>query len=133
MYRDKAAVYGRTQIQTMTPEKLVLMLYQGEIKFLILASEAIGKNDIEAAHENLIKAQNILTELRANLDFTAGGEIAENLDALYGFMVEELVKANAGKEPEKVTAVLALAADLEEAWKTMLLNGNVLKKNAVNT
>lgn len=67
-YNKAAMQYQRNAIQTASPAKLTLMLYDGAIKFANMAIEAIDKGDIEKANNNIIKVQNIIVEFRSTLD-----------------------------------------------------------------
>ena len=87
-------VYKENSITTQSKGRLIVMLYEGAIKFMKLAIENIEQKDYEAKNNYLIRAQNIITELNAVLDVEAGGEIAENLRKLYVFMLNHLRKAD---------------------------------------
>ena len=71
--------YKEMSILSAKPEQLILMLYDGALRFLRQAIKSLENNDIETAHHNFIRTQNILTELIASLNFDKGGEIALNL------------------------------------------------------
>lgn len=89
--------YKTTQISTATPGQLVVMLYDGAIKFCKMAKLGIEQKNIETANNNLIKVQNIIQELKISLDMKAGGELSETLDALYEYMLRRLIEANMKK------------------------------------
>lgn len=72
-YNKAAMQYQRNAIQTASPAKLTLMLYDGAIKFANMAIEAIDKGDIEKANNNIIKVQNIIVEFRSTLDMKYPG------------------------------------------------------------
>lgn len=123
--------YKEVQVKTANNGKLVLMLYQGIIKFLRLAKKHIGDANMAGANENLIKAQNIINELSANLDREKGGEIAQNLYNLYQFMNRNLIQANIKKEIEPIEIVEEMMIELLETWK-QIVNGKQVKKIAEN-
>ena len=83
--------YLKNQIETSSPEQILILLYDGAIKFLNQAKIGIQNKDIELTHNNLIKAQNIISELRDTLDMEIGGELANNLYALYNYFNRRLV------------------------------------------
>lgn len=112
--------YLKQEIEGATKGKLVLLLYDGAIKFLRVAKRAIEKKDIQESHNNIIKAENILFELMSTLDMDAGGDIATNLLRLYDFMIWQLIDANKTKDAEKVESVIKLMSDLRDAWKTIV-------------
>lgn len=110
--------YGKfmeTQIATTPPEKLVLMCYDGIIRFCNRAIECIHHRDIQGAHDNIIRAQAIVDELRASLSMGAG-EIARNLDRLYDFAAAHLLEANIRKDAGKLREVIEIVSPLREAW-----------------
>ena len=108
--------YKNTQIETANQEKLLIMMYNGAIKFSKQAKEAINKNDYEAVNNSLVRTQAILLELQATLDHQKGGEIAENLDALYDYMKRRLTDANVDKEKEPIDEVIDMLNELKETW-----------------
>jgi flagellar protein FliS len=91
------------------------MLYDGAIKFLNLANDAISKKDISASNNNIIKAQNIITELMVSLNMEVG-EIAKNLYSLYDYMNRRLIQANIKKDPQIVNEVKGMLVELRETW-----------------
>ena len=115
------AEYKRTQVETASPERLILMLYDGAIKFLVQAKLKMAGNKkdpktIEEINKSLIKGQNIIYELIKSLDMEQGGDIAANLFSLYEFMLNQLVIANIEKNPEPVTQVISMIKDLRATW-----------------
>src|SRR6056297_1637228 len=106
MYNTSNAykAYETNNVTTASPKKLLIMLYDGAIRFCRLAELAIRENNIEKKNEHLKRAQDILTELAATLNFEAG-ETAHQLSALYAFMTRELVDANIHMDAEKVQGV----------------------------
>lgn len=119
-----AKSYQSVAVTTATPGHLVLMLFDGALRFLSTALHGFQKEGIaernEQIHNNLIKTQNILLELRASLDMGVGGEFAKTMYGLYGFMLEQLQKANLAKEPEPITTVERLLGDIRNSWAQML-------------
>ena len=112
--------YQSMQILSAKPEKLILMLYDGAIRFLQLSIKGMENNNIEQAHNNIIKTQNILIELMASLNFKAGGELAINLFRIYEFMHYTLVQANVKKNPEPVRRILSQIKKLRNSWAQAL-------------
>jgi len=119
--------YKNTQIETANQEKLLIMMYNGAIKFSKQAKEAINRNDYEAVNNSLVRTQAILLELQATLDHQKGGEIAENLDALYDYMKRKLTDANVDKEKEPIDEVIDMLNELKETW--IEASKKVKKKN----
>ncbi|RCW47708.1 MULTISPECIES: flagellar export chaperone FliS [unclassified Halanaerobium] len=129
--RNAEQQYKQMQIKTAGPGKLLLMLYQGSIKFMKVAVKEIEMNNIEAAHENIIKAQNIILELKGTLNKEQGGEIAKNLERLYNFIYQELLRANLRKEKEHIENVIPLVEELFESYQEIVSRKNP-KKLKVN-
>ncbi|MGM0445233.1 MAG: flagellar export chaperone FliS [Bacillota bacterium] len=116
--------YKKVQVKTANNKKLLIMLYQGCIKFLRIAKKSIQEEDMENANEYLKKSQAIIDELRYTLDMEKGGEIAENLYQLYSFMYSELISANINKEIEPIENVESLMMELLETWNEVINNPN---------
>lgn len=108
--------YRRTQVDTASPAKLVVMLYDGAVRFLRQAETAMQRGDREAQNHNLVRAQRIIAELASSIDMDAGGELAINLLAIYQFMNEKLVLANLQDDIETVQRVREMMESLREAW-----------------
>lgn len=117
MRRNVSDIYKQNQVNSSSPKELVVMLYEGCIKFLRLAELGIEENRMDLVNTNIIKAQNIIQELRVTLNTDAGGEVSEQLANLYDFFLEELIQANIHKDSEKIIYVREQMADLLEAWK----------------
>jgi flagellar protein FliS len=110
-------VYRQTQTQTAAPGELVVMLYQGAIRFVGAGIEAIENKDVPTAHNSLLKAQAIVSELTETLDLERGGDIARNLANIYDYVNRRLVEANLAKNPQPAREVQALLRDLLPAWQ----------------
>ena len=108
--------YETNSITTASPKGLIMMLYDGAIKFCRLAEMAIDENNIERRNYNLKKAQDILIELRVTLNHDAG-ELAKNLEILYEFMYNQLVQANTKNDQLQVVEVRTMMTELKDAWK----------------
>jgi len=109
-----------TDIMGADPHKLVAMLYDGALLAIGRAKSGIQYKDIEAKGEAISKAIAIIGEgLQAGLDINAGGEIARNLSALYGYMVKCLVTANATNDVAILDEITRLLSELQEAWNAI--------------
>jgi len=113
---DPLGQYKRTEIETAPPLKLLLMLYDAAIARCESGADAIRGGKPEAAHRELIKAQDILTELMVSLDPGAGGAPVRELFALYEYMHRLLVRANVHKETAPVEEAARILSDLRGAW-----------------
>lgn len=108
--------YLKQEVEGATKGKLVLLLYDGAIRFMRLAMIAIDEENIQEAHNNIMRTQNIIYELMSSLNMDVG-EISQNLLNLYDFMVWSLIEANRTKDKTKVESVVTIMSDLREAWK----------------
>lgn len=113
---QNAAKYRQTQAETASPTQLVVMLYDGAIRFLCQAREKMGPDDLEARHTLLLKSQKIIAELMSSLDMKQGGEVAANLQRLYGYMLQQLVEANLRDDPKPIEQVITMLRELRASW-----------------
>lgn len=120
--------YQKTAVESAGREKLLLMLYEGAIKFVKKAIIATENNDTKGRCENAGRAYDIILELTNTLDFKVGGEVAENLEQLYMFMTEELTRANITGKVEHLQNVLKILETLHEGWMQAV---EALKKKEV--
>lgn len=111
--------YKKNQIYTASNENLVLMLYDGARKILNRAIKSLQEGDIQETNNNLLRAQNIVSELMAGINFEAG-EIAEQLYAIYEYMHYRLVQANIKKNSKDCEEVLIMIEDLRAVWVQIL-------------
>jgi flagellar protein FliS len=95
------------------------MLYRGGLRFAAAGAEAIEARDLEAAHNNLIRAQAIVSELMESLNLEQGGEIAHRLLSIYEYLNRRLVEANLRKDPAPAREVEKLLRELLPAWEAV--------------
>ena len=114
--------YQKTQVTTASREKVLLMLYEGAIRFTKQAQAALKQKKIAEKGKFISKATAILSELMATLDFKAGGQLAVDLENLYVFMIDKLIEGNIKNDPECLVAVENLLRTLYEAWKDVIEN-----------
>lgn len=115
-YANAQNVYRNNQVTTAPKKKLLIMLYDGAIRNLKIAEQAIEDKDIQLSNTNIIKAQNIVMEFMHTLDYEAGGEIANNLYQLYDYMYLRLVRANIDKDLDGVKEVRKYLQELRDSW-----------------
>lgn len=92
--------YKKTEINTANQGKLIVMLYDGAIKFLNIALENMSIETYDIVNNNIVKAQDIITELLLSLNMKEGGEIAGNLFNLYMYFKKKLLEANVQKDKD---------------------------------
>jgi flagellar secretion chaperone FliS len=121
---NKYQAYQSGAVFTASPAQLVLMLFEGTIKFLNIALEGFKREDpLEfnlTIHQNIQKAQAIIRELRACLDPEKGREFADRMTALYDYFDRRLQEANLKKVREPVEEVNRHLEVLRDAWKEMM-------------
>lgn len=113
------AAYQETSVTTQSKGRLIVLLYDGAIKFMKLAIKELEAGNYEAKGQYITRAQNIINELNAVLDTDAGGEIAANLRKLYSFMNTHLSEANTKRDPQIIREVITLAEELNQSWKAI--------------
>ncbi len=111
--------YQQNQVEGQPQEKLVLMLYEGAVRFLNLSLQALEKKDMEKAHHNILKAESIILELWSTLNMEAG-ELALNFSALYEYMNRRLIEGNVQKDKGPLLEVRGMLQELKDAWKEAL-------------
>ena len=111
--------YQDNAVTTQSRGRLIVLLYEGAIKFMKLAVREIEANNYEAKGRYINKAQDIINELNAVLDMDAGGEIASNLRRLYMFMARRLSEANIKRDPQMIREVISLMEELGQSWKAI--------------
>ncbi len=107
--------YQKMQLQTSSPEKLVLILYDEAIKCLHQAKIKIEEKNIEESNRLLIKTQKIILELMCSLKLDIG-EISKRLHSLYDYMYRRLIQANLEKNSHIVEEIILLLKPLKDAW-----------------
>ncbi len=116
--------YQQTQVGTASPEKLLLMLYNGALKFIKGAREAILAKEIEKANHQIVRVQDIIYELMASLDFDKG-EVADGLYKLYDYMNSRLIEANIKKDDKILIEVEGMVKELRNAWQEAMLSSKL--------
>lgn len=110
--------YQKQKIMTATPAELTLMLYEGAIKFINVAVMAIEKKDIMKAHDNIMKAQRIIEEFRATLNFKY--PVAKDFDTVYEYILNRLIQANMKKDKEILEECLVHLRGMRDTWKEVM-------------
>jgi flagellar protein FliS len=121
MYQQPCDAYRRTQVETATPERLVLMLYDGAVRFAGEAVTALKAGQMQRAHAALLRTQAIIEELAGALDFDVG-PIAGRLYGLYQYMLRRLEHANLKKDAAAAGEVAEMLRSLGDAWRQAAAN-----------
>ena len=112
------AAYQNSKIMTASPAELILMLYDGAIKFSNIAVAAIENKDIEKAHNNIIKTERIILEFRASLD--PKYPVSKDFDVVYEYLIRRLHEANIKKDAEIMEEVLKHLRTMRDTWKEVM-------------
>lgn len=108
--------YKTNAVQTASKEKLLLMLYEGAIRFMKQAIAAIDRKDIADRGMNIGRAFDIVNELNNTLNHEVGGEVAANLEQLYIFVNDQLTKSNATGQKKPLEDALKVFETLYSGW-----------------
>ena len=111
--------YQQTTICSQSPERLIVMLYEGALRFLESARSAAGDGDLPAMGRHVGRAQMIVLELQCSLDRESGGNVAANLDSLYGFILRELTALRLDADVQHITDIRRVLLPLLAAWRSI--------------
>ena len=125
MNQGRMSEYQRNAILTATPAELTLMLYEGAIKFCNIAKMAIERNDVPKAHDNIKRAQDIITEFRVTLDRKY--PVWEDFERVYDYIYRKLVDANMHKSMEDLEEALKYIREMRDTWKEVMRLAKVQK------
>ena len=110
--------YKQNAVNTSSPGDLTLMLYNGCLKFIILAKRAIEDKNIEKRNENLGKAQNIINELMITLNLEI--DISKNMLQMYDYIYRRLVEANTKNDINILNEVEGYVIEFRDTWKEVI-------------
>ena len=122
MQNNPYRAYQKTQVTTAKPEKILLMLYEGAIKFNKLSIVKMKEKNIAEKGKNISKTLAIISELMNTLDHEKGGQLAADLENLYMFMMDKLIEANMHNRVEELEVVERLLITLHTAWQDVVNN-----------
>ncbi|MBW5409535.1 flagellar export chaperone FliS [Brachyspira hampsonii] len=109
--------YKKVDVSTASQNRLIVMLYDGAIKFLETACASMDKkHGTEEAHNNIVKAQEIIYELLSSLNYEAG-DIAHRLASIYTYMNQKLTEGNISKTKPPLLEVIRYLKELKTAWE----------------
>ena len=119
---NAAQLYQQNSINTASPAKLTLMLYDGAIKFCNIGLEGIEEKNIQKAHDNIMKAEKIIMQLRTSLDMKY--PVAEDFDRVYDYIYRRLVEANMKKDAEVLKEATEHIKTMRDTWKEVMRLNN---------
>lgn len=112
------AAYANSKIMTATPAELTLMLYDGAIKFCNIAIAGVEEKNIEKAHNNIVKVENIILEFQSTLNTSY--PVAEEFSSVYSYLRRRLMEANFKKDKEILEEVLKHLRTMRDTWKEVM-------------
>lgn len=110
--------YNRSKILTASPAELTLMLYEGAIKFCNIAIDALEKKDIQKAHTNIVKVENIIDYLRQTLDMKY--PVAQDFERMYVYLGDRLIEGNLKKDQEIMEEINMHLRSIRDTWKEVM-------------
>lgn len=110
------AQYRSSQAQTASPARVVVQFYDGALKFIRLGAQALSERDYATKGRHLLRAHEIVSELRANLDPTRAPELCEELDRLYVYVLERITAANMKADAKELAPAVKVLEELRSAW-----------------
>lgn len=110
--------YKRADVETASQGKLIVMMFNGAIQRAEEAKRQLEKDNKELVHNNLIRAQDIISELRGSLNMQTG-EIADNLDRIYEYFQHLLIRANIRKNSEPIDECIELMVRIRDTWREL--------------
>jgi len=122
--------YRQTQLTTVDKGRLIVLLYEGAIKFLREAVEAQKTGDIPAKSNFINRALDIISELSQSLNMNDGGDIAQNLRRIYQFWTDHLLRAKVVRDSRAMEDVIAMMSSLIEAWQVVCSDAEAAKITA---
>jgi flagellar protein FliS len=114
--------YRKTEVQSRTPLELVVMLYDGALRFIGVAKDAIARGDIRGRSEAISRALAIVSELQSTLDVERGGDMAASLDDMYRYVTQRLVQSTIKNDTEPLEEVKRLLETLRDGWQQIAVN-----------
>lgn len=116
---NNIAQYQKVQVLTADRVRLIIMLYEGVVRFNKCAQKAIKEGDVQARNNSINRSLDILGELTSSLNMEQGGEVAKNLSRLYDFSVQQLMLANMKNESAPIEAVTKVINELKSGWEAI--------------
>lgn len=116
-YSQQLETYKANQFYTADRGTLLLMLYQGAMDFLKRAKAHLEQGQIAEKGMCISKAHAVIAELLSTLDYEVGGDLAHSLEALYRFMMDQLLEAHLGNKIKPIDDVLSILSTLKDGWE----------------
>ena len=127
--------YRQNEVATSSQGKLIVMMYEGALKFVALAIDGIDNQDLSKKGLYINKTHDIINELSCALDMKKGGDVAQKLESLYQYILHQLTLANIKSDRKALESIVNVITPLMEAWKELLdkSNNNETNNNHQNS
>jgi flagellar protein FliS len=109
--------YKRHQVTTTDSATALLLLYQGTIDSLNRAQASMAAGDMADKGREILRANDIINQFLLSLDYDSGGDLINNLEALYLYMLEQILLANVKNDPAPLAVVVSLLSTLKSGWE----------------
>ena len=116
--KNPYAAYANNKVMTASKGELTLMLYEGAIKFCNMAVIAIDEKNMEKAHNNIVKVENIIEEFQATLNYKY--PVSKDFNKVYQYLYSRLTEANMHKDKEILEEVLDHLRTMRDTWKEVM-------------
>lgn len=113
----KLQAYQRNQLTTTDSGTVLLMLYQGAIDSVNRARQSMEQGDMAEKGKHILRANDIVSQFMASLDYDIGGELAQNLEGLYRYILDQMLLANVKNDPKPLEVVGNLLITLKQGWE----------------
>ena len=117
MRKLQLQAYKRNQVTTTDSATALLLLYQGTIDSLNRAQASMAAGDMAVKGREILRANDIINQFLLSLDYDIGSELVSNLEALYLYMLEQILLANAKNDPAPLIVVVSLLSTLKAGWE----------------
>jgi flagellar protein FliS len=114
-------LYKQNQIATADPGKILLLLYEGVIDALKRATQHLAAGNMAEKGICILQAHDIITQFVVSLDYEIGGELAYNLETLYRYMLDQMLRANVKNDPGPLGEVISLLSTLKDGWESAVV------------
>jgi flagellar protein FliS len=114
---NRSALYKETSVVTASPTKLVVMLYEGAIRFMTRAAKDIRERDLVSKSESTSRALAIVQHLRLTLDIDKGQQVARELDSLYAYVISKILEGSIKLDALAIDEAIKVLSNLLPAWE----------------
>ncbi len=117
LYSNRSNVYQEVAVQTSSPARLVVMLYEGAIRFLRQSIAAIQTQDLDSKRQSIDRAVAVIQHLQSTLDHERGGQVATDLERLYGYIVSRILEGSGQLNTAPLEEAIKLLTTLLSGWE----------------